>query len=168
MPLNFCPILSIQWHARMQAYICLLHCALQWRQCRSWPSVTCAGGVFLQPSSAFTLWQMWWFEWCWCWPGSAVTCTGGLFLWPTSADTLLADVVGVIILQLALCGIYIYIYKTPLAHVVVSPIATCTGDIFPYTHSFLRAKKLFAGASYGLHPFWQHLHRQKTVQGRVA
>ena len=48
---------------------------------------------FLQPSSAFTLWQMWWFEWCRCWPGSAVTCTGGLFLWPTSVDTLLADVV---------------------------------------------------------------------------
>ena len=78
-------------------------------------------------------------------------CTGGLFLWPTSADTLLADVVGVIILT---CTVwYIYIYKTPLAHVVVSPIATCTGDVFPYTHSFLRAKKLFAAASCGLHPF---------------
>ena len=48
---------------------------------------------------------------------------------------------------------YICIYKTPLAHVVVSPIATCTGDVFPYTHSFLRAKKLFAGASCELHPF---------------
>ena len=30
--------------------------------------------------------------------GPAQLCTGGLFLWPTSADTLLADVVGVIIL----------------------------------------------------------------------
>ena len=30
--------------------------------------------------------------------------------------------------------IYIYIYNTPLAHVVVSPIAACAGGVFPYTH----------------------------------
>ena len=56
--------LSIQWHSLRQAYICLLQRALQWRRCRYCPAVTCAGGLFLQPLSAFTFWHMWWCEWC--------------------------------------------------------------------------------------------------------
>ena len=43
------------------------------------PSVTCTGGLYLQPLSACTLWHMWWSEGCWCWARYTVTCTGGLF-----------------------------------------------------------------------------------------
>ena len=89
----------------------------------------------LQPLAQIVHLHTWWFTLCnlrwWC-----------FFIHPLAQRLHLHS--GNLHCVVAVCGsgscimwkwrIYIYIYKTPLAHVVVSPIATCAGGAFPSTH----------------------------------
>ena len=75
-------------HTTSTSYICLLHDALQWCPCWSWPSAICAGGHFQGSDGANSLCAPLVLHCCnlWC----------GWLVWPASPNTLLALMVGAI------------------------------------------------------------------------